>query len=791
MKISTDWLREWVAVEDNPTALGERLTMAGLEVEGIAPAAPEFRGVIVAEIVGCERHPDADKLQVCSVSTGSETLQIVCGAPNARAGLKAPLAVVGAVLPGGLAIRRAKLRGVESQGMLCSAKELGLSEDSNGLLELPADAPVGTDLRVWLGLDDQIIEVDLTPNRSDCLGMRGIAREVGVLYGLPVNEPAVPEIAAAIDDRLDIRLEAPDACPRYLGRIIRGVDVKAASPMWLVERLRRAGIRSLGPVVDVTNYVMLELGQPMHAFDLATIDGGIVVRKAHNGETLELLNGQTITLRDDTLVIADHSRPVALAGIMGGEPTSVGDGTRDILLESAFFAPAAIAGRARQYGLHTDSSHRFERGVDYKLQRRAIERASQLIIEITGGQPGPVFEAAETDHLPAVAEIELRAERIERVLGIAIPGAEVEAILTRLGLEVTASAGGWKVRIPSFRFDLGIEVDLIEELARVWGYERIPARRPVQEAEVTPQPESRIAQRRLRALLVDRGYQEAITYSFVDPKLQRLLDPEQPPLALANPISADLSVMRTSLWPGLVAAALYNQNRQQPRVRLFELGLRFRGGLDDLAQDRMIGGIATGTRLPEQWGAPETAVDFYDIKGDVEALLALTGAPEQFRFEPARHPALHPGQSARVLRDGQEIGWLGALHPELERKLDLDGRAFVFELLLDAVSAARTPAFQPLSRFPSIRRDLAVVVRDETQAETVLDVVRQAAGELLRRVFVFDVYRGKGIPEGSRSLAIGLILQDSSRTLTDEDVDGVIGRTVERLSQELGAVLRE
>ena len=791
MKISTDWLREWVAVEDSPAALGERLTMAGLEVEGIAPAAPEFRGVIVAEIVGCERHPDADKLQVCSVSTGSETLQIVCGAPNARVGLKAPLAVVGAALPGGLAIRRAKLRGVESHGMLCSARELGLSEDGSGLLELPADAPVGTDLRDWLGLDDQIIEVDLTPNRGDCLGMRGIAREVGVLYELPVTEPAVPEVAAAIDDRLDIRLEAPHACPRYLGRIIRGVDVKAASPMWLVERLRRAGIRSLGPVVDVTNYVMLELGQPMHAFDLATIDGGIVVRKARNGETLELLNGQTVTLRDDTLVIADHSRPVALAGIMGGEPTSVGDGTRDILLESAFFAPEAIAGRARQYGLHTDSSHRFERGVDYALQRRAIERASQLIIEITGGQPGPVVEAVETGQLPAVAEIELRAERIERVLGIAIPAAEVEAILARLGLEVTAGNGGWKVRIPSFRFDLGIEVDLIEELARVWGYERIPARRALQEAAVAPQPENRIAQRRLRALLVDRGYQEAITYSFVDPKLQQLLDPEQTPLALANPISADLSVMRTSLWPGLVAAALYNQNRQQPRVRLFELGLRFRGGLDDLAQERMIGGIATGTRLPEQWGAPETAVDFYDIKGDVEALLALTGAPERFRFEPARHPALHPGQSARVLRDGQEIGWLGALHPELERKLDLDGRTFVFELLLDAVSAARTPAFQPLSRFPSIRRDLAVVVRDETPAEAVLDVVRQAAGELLRRVFVFDVYRGKGIPEGSRSLAIGLILQDSSRTLTDEDVDGVIGRTVERLSQELGAVLRE
>ncbi|HEX5515323.1 MAG TPA: phenylalanine--tRNA ligase subunit beta, partial [Gammaproteobacteria bacterium] len=771
MKISTDWLREWVPVEVSTDVLAERLTMAGLEVEGIAPAAAEFSGVIVAEIIDCEQHPDADKLRVCRVSTGKEALQIVCGAPNARAGLKAPLAMIGAALPGGLAIRRSKLRGVESHGMLCSARELGLSEDAAGLMELPADAPVGTDLRAWLGLDDQIIEVDLTPNRSDCLSMRGVAREVGALFDLAVGEAPTTETAATISDQPAIRLEAPASCPRYLGRIVRGVDVGAASPMWLIERLRRAGIRSLGPVVDITNYVMLELGQPMHAFDLAKIDRGIVVRQARNGETLELLNGQTVTLRDDTLVIADEARPLALAGVMGGAASAVGDDTADILLESAFFAPAALAGRARQYGLHTDSSHRFERGVDYALPRQAMERATQLILEIAGGQAGPVVEALEPAALPAAPEILLRAARISRLLGVDIPAAEVEGILRRLGLGVEPVAEGWRVRIPSFRFDLAIEVDLIEELARVWGYERIPARRPVQPATMSPEPESRVARRRLRDLLVDRGYQEAITYSFVEPKLQQLLDPEQPPLALANPISSDLSVMRTNLWPGLIGATLYNQNRQQGQVRLFEIGLRFRGELDSLVQERMIAGVATGLRLPEQWGSADTAVDFYDVKGDVEAMLALTGEPGRFRFEVARHPALHPGQSAQVWRDEQPIGWLGALHPQLEKSLDLDGRTFVFELLLDAVTAARTPAFAPLSRFPSIRRDLAVILADDTPAEAVLQEVRQAAGELLREVFAFDVYRGKGIPEGRKSLAIGLILQDSSRTLTDEDVD--------------------
>jgi phenylalanyl-tRNA synthetase beta chain len=745
----------------------------------------------VAEIVGCERHPDADKLRVCSVSTGAETAQIVCGAPNARVGLKAPLAVVGARLPGGMAIRRAKLRGVESHGMLCSAKELGLSDDAAGLWELPEDAPVGHDLRDWLGLGDYVIEADLTPNRSDCLNMRGMSREVGALFRSPVTELSVSEVSVAIDDKPSIRLEAPDGCPRYVGRLVRGVDVGARSPLWLTERLRRAGIRSLGPVVDVTNYVMLELGQPMHAFDLAKLDGGIVVRYAKLGETLELLNGQTATLQDNTLVIADHRRPIALAGIMGGEESAVSDGTVDILLESAFFAPAVIAGRARQYGLHTDSSHRFERGVDHALQRCAMERATRLIQEIAGGKAGPVVEAVDETSLPRPIEIGLRARRVEQMLGVAIPADEIEDILRRLGMTVEPADGGWRVGVPSFRFDIALEVDLIEELARVWGYDRVPVRRPVQPVAMSPQPESRIAQRRMRELLVDRGYQEAITYSFVEPKLQNLLDPEQQPLPLANPISAELSVMRTTLWPGLVAAALYNQNRQQPRVRLFEIGLRFRGDLDGLAQQRVVAGLATGTRLPEQWGAAKHAIDFFDVKGDVEALLALTGEASRFRFAPARHPALHPGQSAQILNGDQPVGWVGALHPEIERTLDLGGRTFVFELMLESVASARSPDFVPLSRYPSIRRDLAVIVADEVATDAVLQQVQKATGDLLRNAFVFDVYRGKGVAEGHKSLAIGLILQDSSRTLTDEDVDGVIARTVARLSQDLGAVLRE
>lgn len=791
MKISTNWLREWVPVAEPAQAIADRLTMAGLEVDSVTPAAPPFTGVMVAEIIGCEPHPQAERLQVCRVDAGSETLQIVCGAPNARAGLKVPLATVGAVLPEELRIKKAKLRGVESFGMLCSARELGLSEDAAGLLELPADAPVGADIRDYLGLDDFIIEADLTPNRSDCLSLRGIAREVGALTASAVEPAPVQAVPALHEGALSVRLEAPAACPRYVGRLLRGVDNKVRSPIWLQERLRRAGVRSLSLVVDVTNYVMIELGQPMHAFDSHKLQGAIVVRPARAGESLKLLNGETVELREDTLVIADEARALALAGVMGGESSAVDVDSRDIFLESAFFAPTALAGRARQYGLHTESSHRFERGVDPSIQRQAIERATQLIIQLAGGEPGPVVEAVAEADLPQQPKVELRAERARRLLGVEIPPAEVEAILARLGMRPEKTPQGWQVQVPTFRFDIALEVDLIEELARVWGYSRIPVRRSSGQGVMMAQPESRVSVRRLRHLLADRGYQEAITYSFVEPALQAALDPEHTPVALANPISADLSVMRTSLWPGLVRALLYNQNRQQQRIRLFETGLRFRGSLDELSQAPTIAGVATGLRHPEQWGEPATPVDFYDVKADVEALLALSGEPSAFRFQPETHPALHPGQSARIYRGDTAIGWLGALNPEVAKRLDLAGFTFVFELTLADVTAARVPRFAPSSRFQANRRDLAVLVPEGVAAGELIEQVEAAAGELLQNAFVFDIYRGAGIEAGRKSLAIGLILQHSSRTLTDEDVDGLIARVVERLKRELGATLRE
>lgn len=791
MKFSERWLREWVNPPVTTAQLAEQLTMAGLEVDSVEEAAPAFEGVVVGKVLTVTPHPDAERLRVCQVDVGSgEPLNIVCGAPNVRPGMFAPTALVGARLPGGMAIKRAKLRGVESFGMLCSAKELGLAETSEGLMELPGDGIPGQDLRAYLGLDDRLIEVDLTPNRSDCLGLAGIAREVGVLNRCAVNVPAIPPVKETIPDVFPVELLAPADCPRYVGRVIRGVDPNARTPLWMQERLRRSGIRSLGPLVDVTNYVLLELGQPMHAFDLAQLEGGIRVRRARPQESLTLLDGRQLTLDEETLVIADHRKALALAGIMGGIDSGISDATRDLFLESAFFAPQAIAGRARRYGLHTDASHRYERGVDPELQRRAMERATALLLEIVGGQPGPVIEVAAEAHLPLRQPITLRATRIQRLLGVEIPANEVEDILVRLGMQVEPAGSDWQVTAPSFRFDIANEADLIEELARVYGYDRIPSARPRARIAMIPQPEAKVALERLRAILVDRGYQEAITYSFVDPKLQRLLDPENPPIALANPISADLSVMRTTLWAGLVRALAYNQNRQQSRVRLFETGLRFTQGPEGVRQEPGIAGLISGSAYPEQWGEPERPADFYDLKGDVEALLAATGRAEEFRFVAARHPALHPGQTARIERAGTPVGWLGTLHPEIERELDLTGPVLLFELDLVAVQEGAVPRFRELSVFPSVRRDIAVVLGEQVPTQAVSDCVRAAAGERLQALELFDVYRGKGIDPGRKSLALGLILQDSSRTLTDSDVEAVIERVVAELKQQFGATLR-
>ncbi len=790
MKISTQWLGEWVEHPGDAEALSAQLTMAGLEVDGIEPAAPAFDQVVVGRVQTLEPHPNAERLRVATVDVGGERpLQIVCGAPNVAEGMLAPTALVGATLPGGLAIQAAPLREVLSEGMLCSAAELGLAEQSEGLMPLPETLTPGEDIRRALTLDDAIIDIDLTPNRGDCLSVAGIAREVAVLLRRPFTPPAVEPVAPTLDDRFPVRLEAPADCPRFAGRVIRHVDVNAPTPLWMVERLRRAGIRSLGPVVDVTNYVMLELGQPMHAYDLATLQGAIVVRRATGTETVTLLNDQTVTPQPDTLVIADEARALALAGIMGGASSAVGDNTRDLFLEVAFFSPTAIAGRARRFGLHTDASHRFERGVDPDLQPRALERATGLILALCGGEPGPGTLTEDRRQVPSRPAVTLGRQRLLTVLGTAVADREVEDILGRLAMTVAAGSEGWQVTPPSHRFDIAIEEDLIEEIARVHGYGQIPAKKPLTRVAMVARPEDHLELTTLQGALRQRGYQEIITYSFVAPDLQRHLDPEAPSIALANPISADMAVMRTSLWPGLIKTLEHNQKRQQSRLRVFETGLVFRGGrADALDQRPRLGGLLAGAAEPEGWATRRRGVDFFDLKGDVEALLSLSRGA--YQFSPARHPALHPGQSARIERDGVEVGWLGALHPGLLKPLDLEGGAFLFELDLAAISRGQLPHFEGLSKFPASHRDLAFVVDEATQASAVAACVQRHAGPLLRDVVLFDVYRGEELGKDRKSLAFSLILQDFSSNLTDAAVDQAVSNIVAGVRDELGGALR-
>ncbi|MCO8168049.1 phenylalanine--tRNA ligase subunit beta [Pseudomonas sp. 21LCFQ02] len=792
MKFSEQWLRGWVSPQVSRDELVARLSMAGLEVDSVALVAGVFSGVVVGEVLSTEQHPDADKLRVCQVSSGSETFQVVCGAPNVRPGLKIPFAMIGAQLPGDFKIKKAKLRGVESNGMLCSAAELELGEGNDGLLELAADAPVGEDLRVYLQLDDASIEVDLTPNRGDCLSLAGLAREVGALYDAPVTRVQVPAVAASHDEVRPVDVLAPQACPRYLGRVIRNVDLSRPTPLWMVERLRRSDIRSIDAAVDITNYVMIELGQPLHAFDLAEINGGIRVRMAEEGEKLVLLDGQEVTLRADTLVIADHQRALAIAGVMGGEHSGVTAKTQDIFLESAFFDTISVAGKARSYGLHTDASHRYERGVDSQLAREAMERATGLLLEITGGEAGPIIEAASEQHLPKVEPITLRAARVEQMLGLAIDAAQIERLLTGLGLTPSAEGEGqWRVEVPSHRFDISLEVDLIEELARLYGYNHLPVRYP--QARLAPQAkaEARGDLPELRRLLVARGYQEAITYSFIDPKWFELFSPGVQPLLLANPISNDMAAMRSSLWPGLVKALQHNLNRQQDRVRLFESGLRFVGQLDGLKQQPMLAGVVCGSRLPEGWAQARDAVDFFDVKADVEAVLGFAGALNAFTFKAGKHPALHPGQTALIERDGREVGYLGALHPELAKQLGLDRPVFVFELVLAEVAEGRLPKFSELSRFPEVRRDLALLADRDVAASAVLDVIRENAGEWLTDLRLFDVYQGKGIDPHRKSLAVGLTWQHPSRTLNDDEVNATTLAILTSLEERLNTTLRK
>ena len=793
MRVSEQWLRELANPDWDSATLAHRLTMSGFEVEAREPASPPFSGVVVGEVLSVERHPGADKLTVCQVtSDGRDRLTIVCGARNVRAGMKTPLAMIGAQLPGGVKVGRARLRGVESEGMLCSAKDLGLAVESEGLLELDSSSPVGGDVRAILRLDDTILEVNITPNRGDAMSMLGLAREVSVIGACSLNAPALRPLAASSRDSFPVVLEAPGACPRLVSRVVRGLNVSAKSPFWLQERLRRSGLRAITPIVDVTNYVMLELGQPMHAYDLATLEGLLQARWSHADEKVTLLDGRELSLPAETLVIADKKGVVGVAGVMGGQRTAVSQQTQDVLFEAAFFQPAALAGRTRGLGLLTDASQRFERGVDWNGAVRAIERASELLSEIAGGRYGPVTDTVSKANLPKPQVVKLRRARVVHLLGTTIADDRVAAVLTGLGLTGLSTADGWQMTPPSHRFDLAIEADLIEEIARVTGYDAIPETPAIARASPTPFTEQALGIDRATAILTSRGYQEAITYSFIDPDVQRLYFPDAVPIRLENPIAANLSVMRASLWPDLVQALSENLRRQQDRVRLCEAGRKFELRDGAVIETDTLSGAICGSSLPEQWATGRgEAADFYDVKGDIEAVLSATGALDKIHFEAATLACLHPGRCARIRRDGEIVGWVGQMHPDLARRLDLNQSPYLFELETRAALAAEVPNFLEVSRFPAIRRDLAVVVDESLPLAQLKENVSVTARGLLRELRVFDIYRGPKIEATRKSIALGLILQENSRTLTDQEADAVVTAVKERLATQFGATIRD
>ncbi len=784
MKLSENWLRTFVNPPLSTEELAHALTMGGVEVELIEPVAPPFDQVVVGEVMKVDRHPDADRLTVCRVNAGGKPLTIVCGAPNVATGSKVPTALPGARLPG-MTIQAAKVRGVESQGMLCSAKELGLAEDAAGLLMLPADAAVGGDVRRLLDLDDCLLTLKPTPNRGDCLSVAGVAREAAAVTGAALVPLEAGTVRATIADRLGVILEAPQAGPRYCGRLVRGVNAGAPTPEWMVRRLSRSGIRPLGALVDITNYVMLELGQPLHAFDAARLEGGIRVRFARDGEQLTLLNGQTARLTPDFLLIADDAKAVALAGVMGGIETAVNDGTRDVFLESAFFAPEAVAGKSRRLGFSSESAYRFERGVDFAGTAAALERATQLVLEICGGAAGPVSEAHAA--FPAREPVRLRLGRAERLLGVRLDGAQVSDILCRLRFEFTAIEGEFRVTPPSYRFDIAIEEDLIEELARIHGYDRIPSALPAAAAAMLPVPEKRRDAAAIRRLLAARDYQEIVSYSFVDAAWERDLAGNDGPLALANPIAGHLGVMRSSLAGGLVSALAHNLARKQARVRLFEIGRCFMTAASgDYLQPVRVGALACGDAFHEQWGSTARRADFFDVKGDVEALLA----PRAAEFRPAEHPALHPGKSALIVCEGRMAGWIGELHPRWQRKYDLPLPPVLFELEYDVISERGLPAYNDISKFPPVRRDIAAVVDEGTSYQAILEGLRRGRPAIVTEIGLFDIYRGTGVETGKKSLAFRVLLQDTRKTLSDAEVESAVSQLRRILQQQFNAKLR-
>lgn len=798
MKFSENWLRKLVDVEVDSNTLHEQITMLGLEVDDISPVAGQFDHVIIGEVISAEQHPNADKLRVTKINVGAENLiDIVCGAPNCRAGLKVAVAMVGATLPGDFKIKSAKLRGEPSEGMLCSYSELGISDDHDGIIELPADAPIGLSLREYLDLDDSIIEISVTPNRADANSIIGVARDVSAYYDVPMILPEILPTAATISDKKIVNLLAPEACPVYLGRVIKNVNMQAKTPIWMKERLRRSGIRSIDPIVDITNYVLIELGHPMHAFDLDKLSGDINVRYAVNNEEITLLDGNTIKLQEDVLLIADNEKPLAMAGIFGGIHSGVTTSTTSIFLESAFFAPLAITGRARRYGLHTDASYRYERGVDPKLNKLAMDRASELVLSICGGEAGEVIVQEAKDYVPEPKMITLRFSRIEKLLGYTIHKEKIEPILNRLGCEVklaNETHETWNVIAPSWRFDIAIEEDLIEEIARIDGYDKILSQNIQSELIIRNQPENQLKLTRVKNTLIERGYFEAITYSFVDPKIQELIHSNQKYETLPHPISVEMSVMRLSLLPGLLSTVQYNQNRQQTRLRFFEFGLCFIPNSENelgVDQKPVIGGIITGARYPEHWSLDKLQSDYFDAKGDVEAILALTGQLDKIEFEVSENKALHPGQSADIYLHGKKIGFVGVLHPTIEKKLELNGKTMIFQLDWENIDSTLIPASQEISKYPANRRDIAIIVKNDVRSQKVLQICKNVGGSQLVDVKLFDVYDGKGIAEGYKSLAISLVLQEMHRTLTEEEITETVDACIMALKQQVAASLRE
>lgn len=789
MKLSENWLREWVNPQATIQEIAERLVMGGLELE-IEPAVDTLpQGVVVGRIVSAEKHPQADRLQVCRVDVGQgEPLQIVCGAPNARAGLHAPCALVGATLPGGMQITQAKLRGVDSSGMLCSAKELALSDKSDGLLELDATAKPGQPITDYLNLQDNVLNLEITPNRGDCLSVLGLARDISALYGVNMKRPNLPPAIVVGHQMVKVEIDDLSTCPSYAGRVISKLNPKARTPDWMRERLRRSGIRCIHPLVDVTNYVMLELGQPLHAFDRDKLLGTVRVRRARAGETLKMLTEEAIELSRNELLIADDNGPLALAGVMGGFDSGVTETTTSVFLESACFAPTAVSGTARRHKLSSDAAYRFERGVDPALQRTALDRATQLITEVCGGEVHPITQVGRTQ--PEQVIVRLRHARLTQLLGHDISAKEVEQLLSRLGITLRNEIGdSWVCRIPSHRYDLRIEADLIEEVARLYGYDRIPAR-PYLAALAPARPAEGVRPLgAARDLLVARGWQEIVSLAFVDPRLQNTLAPEVPAVPVDNPMADTQSVMRTTLWAGLIPAWLYNRQRQVARARLFEAGVCFTHAAGEVAETLRLSGLAAGSAASEQWSEKARPTDFHDVKADIVALLGA--AADEYRFEPAAHPALHPGRCARIWRGDLAAGWIGELHPQAVHALDLPEAPLLFELDWPAIRALPVPKAVALSEYPSSRRDIAVVVDETVAAESLLDCARRAGGNLLQKVFVFDIYRGEAVGKACKSVALGLIFNNYSRTLTLEDIDIATASVAAALARELGAAIRQ